>query len=351
MSNLLKTLFFSLALAPSANILAQAKPKLRAGLIDIPAITSVLEKNSKDLGTDFAMIIYKDGKDIYKREFGEMKTTQQENIGAASQWLTAALVMTFVEEGKISLDDRLGDYIPALESYSKGYITLRHCLTHTTGIETDLPSFRAAIKKKKYNTLEEEVNAIAKDRNLKSKQGTEFYYGNIGHNIAGRVLEIISKKNFDRLVRDRIGKHLGFKRTNFMSDDAYAENPSGGGKSSAEDYIKFLAMLLNKGQFNGKQVLTERSVNEILKLQAADAKIVYTSPLSQGNSYGLGCWIEEKDAEGNGILVNCPGISGTWPWIHRGKGYAAVVFTKSDSPDQKRTIFEEIRQVVEQSIQ
>lgn len=334
----------------TSNLLAQKPIKLRAGLVDIPAVTTVLEKHSKDLGNDFVVIVNKDGKDIYKREFGEMRTPQMENIGAASQWITAALVMTFVEEGKISLDDRLGDIIPALESYSKGYITLRHCLTHTTGIEADLPVFRSATKRKKYNSLEEEVSAIAKDRNLKAKQGTQFYYGNIGPNIAGYALEVISKKNFDRLVRERISRPLGLKRTNFMSDDAYAENPSAGGKSTAEDYIKFLTMLLNKGQFNGKQVLTEKSVNEILRMQAADAKIVYTSPLSQGNAYGLGCWLEEKDAQGNGVLVNAPGISGTWPWIHRGKGYAAIIFTKGESPDQKRTVFEEIRQAIEEAL-
>lgn len=337
-----------LALAIPVSLFSQVKPNKYA---EIPAITAGLQKYQKELGNDFVVIIQKDGKEIYKHEFGELKGGSQESIGAASQWLTAALVMTFVDEGKLRLDDRVGDFLPIMESYSKGYITIRQCLSHTTTIETDMPVFRTALKKKKFDTLEDEVKSYAKDRNMKGKQGTQFYYGNLGPNIAGQVLEVISKKNFDRIFRDRIGKALGLRRTSFMSDGVYAENPSAGGKSSADDYIKFLTMLMNNGMYNGKQVLSEKSVNEIFKMQTGQAKLVYTSPLSQGNAYGLGCWLQEKDDQGNGILVNCPGISGTWPWIHRGKGYAAILFTKGEMQDQSRTVFEEIRTLIESSIQ
>jgi CubicO group peptidase (beta-lactamase class C family) len=329
-------------------IKAQTKPGKFA---DIPAITSGLEKYQKELGNDFVVIIQKDGKEIYKHEFGELKAGSQEPVGAASQWLTAALVMTFVDEGKLRLDDKLGDFLPIMQSYSKGYITIRQCLSHTTTIESDLPIYRTALKKKKFSTLEDEVKAYAKDRNMKGKQGSQFYYSNMGPNIAGQVLEVISKKDFDRLFRDRIGKALGLRRTSFMSDGVYAEDPSGGAKSSADDYMKFLTMLLNNGMYNGKQVLSEKAVNELFKIQTGDARIVYTSPISQGNSYGLGCWLQEKDAQGSGVLVNCPGISGTWPWIHRGKGYAAIVFTKGEMADQQRVVFEEIRNLIESSIQ
>ena len=318
--------------------------------IDIPAITDGLQRYKKDLGNDFIVIVHKDGKEVYRQEFGEMKVMSQEPIGAASQWLTAALLMTFVDEGKLALDDKLGDYLPIYQSYSKGYITLRQCLAHTTSIETDPPTFRTVLKKKKFGTLEEEVNSFAKDRNMMGKQGTQFYYGNMGPNIAGRVAEVVSKRNFDRLMRERIARPLGLRRTSFAGDGLTGENPSSGALSTAEDYIKFLVMLQNKGMYNGKQILSEQAVAEMMKMQTGTAKITYTSPLSQGNSYGLGCWIQEKDNAGNAALVNCPGISGTWPWINLAKGYSAIVFTKGEMPDQKRVMFEEIRTLIEQNI-
>jgi CubicO group peptidase (beta-lactamase class C family) len=349
-SILLSSIAFLLAASSSAQTpAAQAKP-LRNNQVDIPAITEGLEKYKKDLGNDFVVIVHKDGKDVYRREFGELRATSQEPIGAASQWLTAALVMSYVDEGKLSLDDKLGDFLPIYQSYSKGYITLRMCLSHTTTIESDLPVFRTALKKKKFDTLEDEVASYAKDRNMKGRQGTQFYYGNIGPNIAGRVLELVAKRPFDRVMRDRLGKQLGWKRTNFMSDGVFAENPSAGAKSSADDYMKFLTMLLNNGKVGTVQVLKEASVNEILKKQTGAASIAYASPISQGNDYGFGCWIQEKDAAGNGTLVNCPGINGSWPWINKSKGYAAIVFTKGELPDQKRMVFEEIRELIEQHI-
>lgn len=322
----------------------------KAPMVDIPAITQGLESYKKDLGNDFVVIVQRDGKDLYRKEFGELKATSQEEIGAASQWLTAALAMTFVEEGKIALDDKLGNYLPSYQSYSKGWVTLRQCLSHTTSIEQDPPTFRSILKKKKFETLEAEVNAYAKDRNLQGKQGSLFYYGNLGPNTAGYVLELIGKKDYDRLFRDRLAKALTLKRTTFMSDGLTAESPSAGARSTADDYIKFLSMLLNKGSFNGKQVLSEKSVNELLKVQTGPAKLVYASPLSQGNAYGLGCWLQDKDEQGNGLLVNCPGVSATWPWISRSKNYAAIVFTKSESPEQKRMVFEAIRELIEANL-
>ncbi|HPZ87920.1 MAG TPA: serine hydrolase domain-containing protein [Flavihumibacter sp.] len=340
------TSFLSSLLVLGSTAMAQTK----APMLDIPAITAGLETYKKDLGNDFVVIVQRDGKDIYRKEFGELKATSQEAIGAASQWLTAALTMTFVEEGKIALDDKLGNYLPSYQSYSKGWVTFRQCLSHTTSIEQDPPAFGALLKKKKFESLEAEVNAYAKDRKLQGKQGTLFYYGSVGPNTAGYVLELIGKKDYDRLFRERLSKNLGLRRTSFMSDGLEAESPFAGAKSTADDYIKFLSMLLNKGSFNGKQVLSEKSVNEILKVQTGAAKMVYASPLSQGNAYGLGCWLQEKDEQGNGTLVNCPGVSATWPWISKSKNYAAIVFTKSESPEQKRMVFEAIRELIEANL-
>lgn len=343
---LISSLLGMALLSAASLVTAQTK----APMVDIPAITQGLEAYKKDLGNDFVVIVQRDGKDLYRKEFGELKTTSQEEVGAASQWLTAALVMTFVEEGKIMLDDKLGNYLPAYQSYSKGWVTLRQCLSHTTSIEQDPPTFRTILKKKKYETLEAEIAAYAKDRKLQAKQGSLFYYGNLGPNTAGYAVEVVGKKDFDRLFRERISKNLGLRRTTFMSDGLEAESPSAGARSTADDYIKFLSMLLNKGMANGKQVLSEKSVNELLKVQTGSAKMVYASPLSQGNAYGLGCWLQEKDEQGNGTLVNCPGVSASWPWISKTKNYAAIVFTKSESPEQKRMVFEAIRELIEANL-
>ncbi|MFX8797496.1 serine hydrolase domain-containing protein, partial [Acinetobacter baumannii] len=76
-------------------------------------------------------------------------------IASCSKWLTAALVMVLVDEGKISLDDKVTKYIPEFAKYSKGYITIRHCLSHQTGIEQEPIKLLSILQRKKFPNLEE----------------------------------------------------------------------------------------------------------------------------------------------------------------------------------------------------
>src|SRR5688572_25130883 len=76
------------------------------------ALDDYLQKNQKALGGEFAVLIYKDGKVVYQKAIGEFNAKTQVPIGAAGNWLTAALVMTFVDQGKLSLDDPVSQYLP-----------------------------------------------------------------------------------------------------------------------------------------------------------------------------------------------------------------------------------------------
>ena len=111
-----------------------------------------------------------------------------------------------------------------------------------------------------FASLEEEVNSFAR-KEIRTNPGTDFWYSSTGLNIAGRVLEVISKKRFDVLMKQKLFNPMTMRRTSFTTIDASAVNPSGGATSTAEDYMKFLVMLINKGKYNGKQILSEESVN------------------------------------------------------------------------------------------
>ena len=115
-----------------------------------------------------------------------------------------------------------------------------------TGIDDEGGLLKKLAQRKKFATLEEEVNAFAA-RDIRANTGTDFWYGNIGLNIAGRVLEVVSKRKFDVLIRTKLLYPLGMRKTTFTNIEGGPVNPSGGAKSTAEDYMKFLVMLLNKG--------------------------------------------------------------------------------------------------------
>jgi len=117
------------------------------------------------------------------------------------------------------------------------------------------------------------------------------------------------------------------RNTSFSSLDAI--NPSGGAVSTASDYMNFLIMLLNKGEFNGKRILSEKSIAEMQQMRTNSSSIKYAPKLAEGFNYGFGEWIQETDENGKTTVVSCPGLFGTWPLIDLCRGYASIIFTNS----------------------
>ena len=257
-------------------------------------LNTELEAKQKLLGTNVVAMIWKGDSLVYKKEMGEFNSKTQAPIASCSKWLTAALVMQFVDEGKLSLDDKIIKWLPGYEKYFKSYITIRHCLSHMTGISDEANFFKRILQRKKFSSLEEEVNSFAA-RDIRANPGTDFWYGNVGLNIAGRILEIISKRRFDVLIKSKLFNPMGMRKTTFSTLDGSPLNPSGGAMSTADDYMKFLVMLMNKGKYNGVQVLSENSVNEMIKVQNKAEQIKYAPKAAAGYTYASGSWVIEEE--------------------------------------------------------
>ena len=304
-------------------------------------------QNQKVLGKDFVVMLWKkDDTLVYKKEFGNFNSKTQAPIASCSKWLTAALVMTFVDEGRLSLDDKITKWLPEFEKYGKNYITIRTCLSHMTGIRSEPITLLKLLERKKFNSLEDEVNSFAA-KDIQANPGEEFRYSNIGLDIAGRVLEIISKKKFDVLARQRLFVPLAMKRSSFSTLDGSAVDPSGGAQSSPDDYMHFLVMMMNKGIYQRKRILSENAVNEMLLVQTKPEQIKYAPKPAQGYNYALGAWVaEEKD--GKATAVTSPGLFGTWPLVDYCRGYAYLFFVKNLLSEQKADEQVEIKKVIDE---
>jgi CubicO group peptidase (beta-lactamase class C family) len=306
-----------------------------------PAMDAFLTTNQKLFGNDFIALAYKDGKLIYKKEFekeiGDFNGRVQVPAGIASQWLVAATVLAYVDDGKISLDDKVSKYIPLFAKYMKTYITIRNCLSFTTGIHAEPPGPLKLLEKSKYPDLETEVNAFASKRDIESNPGTEIFFSQIGPDIAARVLEVITKKTFDRCVQEKILRPCKMRGTSFTNDNGLVNNAAEGAITTANDYINFLGMLLDKGIFEGKKVLSEKSVAEMETIQFATVPVKYMPKQGVGLKLGLGCWIE------NGGTVTSMNTSGFYPYVDRRLNYAALLLPrKSDEP--KKELYVQFRE-------
>jgi len=317
-------------------------------------LNDILQQKQQLLGKDFVVMLWSKGTPsekkgdtlVYKKELGEFNSKTQAPIASCSKWLTAALVMTFVDEGKLSLDDKITKWLPEFEKYGKNYITIRNCLSHTTGIRSEPITILKLLERKKFISLEEEVNSFAA-KDILANPGEEFRYSNIGLNIAGRVLEVISKKKFDVLIRQRLFVPLAMRKTTFSTLDGSAVNPSGGAKSTPDDYMHFLIMLLNRGVYQGRKILSEDAINQLLQVQTKPELIKYAPKAAQGYNYALGAWVvEEKD--GKATAIASPGLFGTWPMIDYCRGYAYLFFVKNLLGEERADAQMEIKGVIDQ---
>jgi CubicO group peptidase (beta-lactamase class C family) len=323
---------------------ADAQKKV-VNAMELPDVDAFLKTNKKALGAA-AVVVYKDDKVVFtttNNDFFNAKT--QAPIPGASKWFTAALVLTFVDEGKIKLDDPVSKYLPVMDKYMKSYITIRMCLAHTTGVENSKGSFLAP-PKKKFDMLEEEINAYAA-KEISNNAGTEFFYGNIGPNIAGRVLEVITKKSFDRLAQERLFRPLKMRATTFTDFDGKAINPSGGAQTTATDMINFLTMILNKGMFENKRILSEASIAEMQKAQFTDKPVKYAPESTAGLHHGLGAWLLEEDAGGNGQVVSALGTFGSYAYLDNCRRYGAVILLQNPAKEVSKEITKQFKDAVE----
>jgi serine-type D-Ala-D-Ala carboxypeptidase/endopeptidase len=298
---------------------------------DFSGVDRLLERAVPKIGGGVLLVI-KDGRVIHRRAFGRSSDERVVPIASASKWLSAAVIMALVDEGKLSLDDRVSKYLPTFTG-DKAVITIRQLFSHTSGLPPE-----ARCRNDKSTTLEQCADEIAR-LPLKAKPGTEFHYGGVSMHIGGRVAEVVSGKAWNDLFMEKIAAPLGMTRTDYFSyGPTRNPRPAGDARSAVDEYGRFLQMLLNRGDFNGRRILSETSVAEMHKDQTAGAPIIYTIYENHGDlnpellraRYGLGVWREVVRAETGELLeASSQGALGFSPWIDLERNLGGVLLVQS----------------------
>ncbi|BAV08314.1 CubicO group peptidase, beta-lactamase class C family [Filimonas lacunae] len=344
---------------------------LLAGLIYWPAsnafaqynfskVDNWLTTNSPQLGGRTILMVYKDGKIVYNQSVNSMNfrqkavnkiiarrqgqeanlddytTTSRQAIASCSKWLSAALVMTFVDEGKLQLNDTVGKFLPVLSQHGKGNITISHCLSHLTAIHA--PDLKESLQEmRQVNSMDEAIENIAV-LPMEGQPGKVFRYSNTGLQIAGAVLEKITGKSFETLFAERIARPLNMQNTDFGKGKVAL--PAGGAFSTPNDYMNFLVMILNKGLFNGKRILSESSIAAMQVNRVTKEVTVAYAPAEAGQfGYGFGEWVmgNRTSTTGNESITS-PGLFGSFPWISNTHHYCAFLmafYIKSEGRQER----------------
>jgi len=261
-------------------------------------------------------------------------------IYSMTKTVTSVAVLMLMEEGKLALDDPLADYLPEFQDMqvfaggsadsprlqpASHAITLRHLLTHTAGFATGGVGLESSVHLLERADLEQSTDLQQFARKLAAvplavEPGTRFRYDGTQLQVLGRVVEVVSGQPLDVFLEQRIFAPLGMDDTGFevpagdrhrivditrMSASGTLEldqgpsaiapgttlnlyfSAAGGLYSTAPDFMRFCAMLLQGGAYEGHDLLGRKTVESMMQNQLGHLDTPVTE-FSDAEGFGLG---------------------------------------------------------------
>jgi len=309
-------------------LLGTVTPHARGQNLDLTPIDRIMQASLSTLGGSANLLLIRNGKTIYRKSFGKFTPDTVVPIASASKWISAGVIMRLVEKGTLSLEDPVSKYFPDAPA-DKGGITLRQLFAFTGGF----PFQNSCMNDHTTMTLDRCAHEILRAP-LQIPAGTGFVYSGASMMVGGRMAEIASGKDWNTLFQQEIAGPLGMNSTRF---EPINPRVPGGARSNMDDYGKFLAMILNHGVHNGKQILTEKTLIEMRTDQSGGVPIRFSpnsvfaslDPEIPKTRYGIGEWLDRVDEKGRGIEVSSTGAFGYVPWIDLKYNLAGVLLVES----------------------
>lgn len=287
-------------------------------------------------------------------------------IYSMSKPITAFALLQLVDEGKVHLKEDIRTYLPEFDPFEvdgdEKIVTVHHLLSHTAGFGyggglknwVDI-RYLLANPLSRSNNLEDLVDDLS-GIDLKFSPGEKFEYS-IASDIQGAIIEKVSGKTLEHYLTQNVFEPLGMNDTHFAvpegqqdrlvdmyeydagtfekayvfdkekilfvergDDSEYLEMPtllSGGGGliSTAKDYNQFVSMLLNNGNHNGHQLLSQSLVEKMLSSHTKGLDTHFMPRVYNGTGFGYGVGIKEVsgDTRNQGTFF-WGGMGGTIFW-------------------------------------
>ena len=271
----------------------------------------------------------REGQVLMQESFGGYRGDERVAIASASKWLSALVLGRLVERGVLAWDSRVGTYFPDAPAATRA-ITLAQLFSHTSGIGVD----DAACLSSRLLTLQDCAAQILATP-LAYAPGTGFAYGGNSMQVAGAIAERATGLSWDSLFIAEVVAPLGLTATDWTAGTAlpgYISNPNprigGGARSTLDDYGRVVDMVLAGGRHGATAYLRD----DTLAAMAIDRTVglpVLSSPIG-GYGYGIGQWVEAKDARGNTLRVSSPGAFGFTPWVDWRNGSNGVLLVRGN---------------------
>ncbi len=249
------------------------------------------------------------------------------NVASMTKSVAAVGILRLVDEERLSIDDRVAQYLPGFDSEASKDITIRELLLHTAGY-TDFEIFCDGLTPQSPEeptapSLIVEARELG-ERGPDVEPGTLFRYNNLSYNVLGAIIETISGMRLDEYLRQKIYIPLGMDSTRFDTEVTegmdYASQywfrngaweqldtsgmaiprANGGIVSTAWDFAKFCQMLLNGGRYGDQKVLETETV-ALATAPLIEVSEAYLPPEVEKDMGFEFEWFEYRDGRDLGI--------------------------------------------------
>lgn len=355
------------------------------------------------------IMIYKEGKVVFLNAensnlIGDKKINNQSYkpyketlfpIWSMSKPITVVSIMILVEKGLIKLDDSVSKYLPEFtQIYCKGKsgkylcekpLKIIHLLTHRSGFgyyshQGYGYGLTSTIKYDNLNDFSKDLSNVV----LEFEPGEKYYYG-VNQALLGRLVEVVSKKDFYTFLKEEIFEPLEMTETKFylteqdrlrfqplyinfgtikgftteLDELTYEESNAAyfGGEgliSTMNDYSNFCIMLLNGGIFKGKRIITEKSIGIMTsKYSSFYPNEEFADTRKLGFNFGFSMFVlDDPVVDGTGStkgIYGWSGYHGTHFWIDPTKKMFGLFMSRHRQNISNIDIQKELRRAVYQN--
>jgi len=211
-----------------------------------------------------AGLVIQDGKIKYEEYWEGYSDSSFSNSFSAGKAVVSLLVGIALDEGKIlSLDQRVGEFVPAYDEGSRKELKIRDVLTMSSGLnwqETYTTPFSPTARAY-YDT---DINSLMNDLDIIEEPGVTFEYLSGNTQILAMVVEAATGQRISNYASDKIWKHIGARHDALWNLDSEngMEKAYCCFNTNVRDFARFGQLVLNKGMWKGKRIVSEEYINE-----------------------------------------------------------------------------------------
>ncbi|PXY00684.1 serine hydrolase [Marinifilum breve] len=237
-----------------------------------------------------AYLIIQDGKVLYEEYWDGYDSDSHSNIFSATKSIVSLLIGIAIDEGKIkSVDEPIGNYLEEFAYDERGKVTIKNLLTMSSGLDWDEAySSPTSITTKAY--YGKKLRQVSTDQELIEKPGVRFRYQSGNTQLLAFIVEEATGETISKYAERTLWKPMHAVNTALWSLD----KKDGDEKSfccfntNARDAARFGQLVLNKGAWNGKQLISEQYLADATTTAAYLLNEEKTAPLDH---YGYQYWI------------------------------------------------------------